>query len=383
MLPNPSSNLQVSAGTGMSVVVSPGFAIVNGCLKLEETQRTLAIQSSGTSYDRIDTVVMRLDDNDEARNCDLYVLEGTPATSPVRPQLTRTGTVWEIGLADIFVAKNTAAVSNQRITDTRYETSRCGVISSISRFDTTTLYQQVQSDLAEFQNVSETEFLSWYKNIKEQLSEDAAGNLQNQIGNLEQLGTIDKVNLVNAINEVVVSTESVSTNIENVKVKADSAAKEAATADSAARDAKSTAEEATVTANSATAAANSATVVANNAQSMAANAIEKANSASAIVAGLQNYITFIPNMQLKPTILEWAKECNGLMIGMMVNPYRPGDGPEMVVTNVSEWTILVLGQPGNKSRQTVIAFGYGGGVAATLKRNIWDGNWQGSWAAIA
>ena len=64
VLPNPSTNMQVSAGDGMNVIVYPGFAMCNGCMKLEEAQRTLAIQASSTAYDRIDTVVLRLNDND-------------------------------------------------------------------------------------------------------------------------------------------------------------------------------------------------------------------------------------------------------------------------------------------------------------------------------
>lgn len=187
VLPNPSTNMQVSADTGMNVVVHPGFAICNGCLKLEEASRTLAVQASNATYDRIDTVVLRLNDNDSERICDFYIKEGVPASSPIRAELARSESVWELGLADLFIAKNSTAVSNQRITDTRYESARCGIVSSISEFDTTTLYQQVQADLEEFQNISEAEFAAWYDNIKGQLSEDAAGNLQNQI---------DAVNLV-------------------------------------------------------------------------------------------------------------------------------------------------------------------------------------------
>lgn len=187
VLPNSSTNMQVSADTGMNVIVHPGFAICNGCLKLEEASRTLAVQASNATYDRIDTVVLRLNDNDSERICDFYIKEGVPASSPIRAELTRSESVWELGLADLFIAKNSTAVSNQRITDTRYESARCGIVSSISEFDTTTLYQQVQADLEEFQNISEAEFAAWYDNIKGQLSEDAAGNLQNQI---------DAVNLV-------------------------------------------------------------------------------------------------------------------------------------------------------------------------------------------
>ena len=186
VLPNPATNLQVIAGNGMNVLVQPGFAMVNGCLKLEEAQRILSIQASDASYDRIDTVVMRLNDNDAERICDLYVVKGVPAAKPVRPELIRNASVWEIGLADLFISKNNTIISNQKITDTRYETERCGIISSVSKFDTTTLYQQIQSDLLGFKNEEQEQFLEWFKEVKDQLSEDAAGNLQAQINDLEQ-----------------------------------------------------------------------------------------------------------------------------------------------------------------------------------------------------
>ena len=181
VMPNPSTNMQVAAGTGMNVVVKPGFAICNGCMKLEEEQVALSVRVADSSYARIDTVVLRLDDNDSARSCELAVLTGTPSANPVRPNLTRNKSVWEIGLADIKVSANATSIKNGNITDTRYQASRCGVISSISEFDTTTLYQQIQDDLKEFQENEKTYFAEWFDEIKDQLSTDAAGNLQNQI----------------------------------------------------------------------------------------------------------------------------------------------------------------------------------------------------------
>ena len=231
VLPNPSTNMQVQAGEGMTVIVNPGFAICNGCMKLEEKARTLVVQASSTSLDRIDTVILRLNNNEDVRSLDYYVLQGTPATNPVRPSLTQNDTIWEIGLADIFIASNTSVITNQRITDTRYETARCGIISSISEFDTTTLYQQVQADLDEFKDVSEADFTAWvtltkadfdnwmnteksdfdawFDTIKSQLSGDVAANLQAQIGSLPALETQDKSDLVSAINELTAKLSKV------------------------------------------------------------------------------------------------------------------------------------------------------------------------------
>ena len=181
ILPDVSTNLQVVAGTGMNVVVKAGFAIVQGCLKLEENDRTLAIQASSATNDRIDTVVLRLNSNDDQRYCDLYIREGTPATNPTRPNLVRSDSVYELGLADIFVSKTITSITQSKITDTRYEAERCGVISSLSEYDTTTIYKQVQADLKEFKDTEQAEFLAWYENIKNILDESTAGHLQSEI----------------------------------------------------------------------------------------------------------------------------------------------------------------------------------------------------------
>lgn len=184
VLPNPSTNLQVSAGTGMKVNLYAGFAICNGCQKLQETNMSLDIATASAVNDRIDTVILRLNDNDDVRECEFYVLTGTPAVSPVRPALTQTDSIWEIGLADVLVKANSTQISNANITDTRYETARCGIISSISEFDTTTLYQQVQADLQEFRDINQAEFIAWVDSLENKLSGDVAGNLQLQIDEL-------------------------------------------------------------------------------------------------------------------------------------------------------------------------------------------------------
>lgn len=219
ILPDVSSNLEVVASEGMTINVKPGFCIIQGGLKLEEELRTLSIQASSSSYSRIDTVVMRWNDNVDYRICDLYVLQGEPAANPVRPELTREGGIYELGLADILIPANSTVISDSRITDTRYDAARCGVISSLSEFDTTFIYNQVTADLNEYRSGVETDFTTWinaqttaYENwiaeaesnfgsweggleqefndwfdtIRGILDEEAAGHLQNEIDALSE-----------------------------------------------------------------------------------------------------------------------------------------------------------------------------------------------------
>ncbi len=215
ILPDVSTNLQVVAGSGMNIVVKAGFAIVQGCLKLEENDRTLALQASSATNDRIDTVVLRLNSNDDQRYCDLYIREGTPATNPVRPNLVRSDSVYELGLADIFVTKTITSITQSKITDTRYEKERCGVISSLSEYDTTTIYSQVQADLKEFKDTEQAEFLAWYENIKNILDESTAGHLQSEI---EATNKVVATKQDKAIKETITLSTTWNDLIQNVSV---------------------------------------------------------------------------------------------------------------------------------------------------------------------
>ena len=220
IMPTESTNMQVVAGDDMNVIVKAGFAMVEGCMKLEESDRTLAVQAADANYDRIDTVVLRLDDNDDARICDFYVLEGTPSASPVRPELTQNITVYEIGLADIFVPANTTVIADYRITDTRYEDERCGVISSISEFDTDTIYAQVQADMQEFKDVEQAEFYAWVEELKTKLDEADVAVLQGEIDeintaigdtDISEIGDGTLTGATSALNDSLANiTESVS-----------------------------------------------------------------------------------------------------------------------------------------------------------------------------
>lgn len=143
---NTNNALQVTAGANMTVIVAPGRGMIRGTSCIESSSRGLEMVAA-SSKDRIDTVVLRWDANLEQRNIDLYVVQGIASDSPVRPQLTRTETIYELGLADVFVPKNTTAVSDERITDTRLETERCGVCTPFAKIDTATFYNQINAAL--------------------------------------------------------------------------------------------------------------------------------------------------------------------------------------------------------------------------------------------
>ena len=157
---NPTNALQVVAGTGMQVLVNPGICHIQGAMGIEPNLRTLSLTAAG-SQPRIDTVVARLDLSQAVRSIELYVKTGTPAARPSAPSLTRDSTIWELGLANVSVGANVGTISQSNITDTRLDTSRCGMVAqTIGSLDTGPFFAQLQQAMAE--NEAEAEQLIQY-----------------------------------------------------------------------------------------------------------------------------------------------------------------------------------------------------------------------------
>jgi hypothetical protein len=165
----------------MEIVVSPGLCNIQGAIKKFGEDTTITVASANATMNRIDTIVARLDLNSDYRDIGLFIIQGTPASVPTRPELTRNTSVYEIALADITIKANATSITQANISDTRLDTNRCGIISAIAEFDTTELYNQIQTDLKEFQESNELDFEQWFQIMKDQLSEDAAGNIQVQL----------------------------------------------------------------------------------------------------------------------------------------------------------------------------------------------------------
>ena len=134
------------AGTGMEITISPGRCFIQGDVGIEDIARTMVFKAA-SSQDRYDTVVLRWDNNLDARHIELYVKQGTASAKPTRPGLTRGETVWELGICDVFIPAGTTSISQSRITDTRLETARCGSVQPFQTINTTTFFDQIQAEV--------------------------------------------------------------------------------------------------------------------------------------------------------------------------------------------------------------------------------------------
>lgn len=169
-----------SNGGGMTVTVQPGACIINGATAYnkDETRITLA---NGEALPRIDSIVLRLDDNKAQRSIRVEVIKGVAQSQPTKPAHVREGAVYDLVLANVLVKANVATITNADITDTRIDKNVCGFVSAVNNLNIDALYTQ-QKAL----------FDTWFEGVKNQLGTDAAGNLQNQINALKP--KVDAVN---------------------------------------------------------------------------------------------------------------------------------------------------------------------------------------------
>lgn len=185
VFPNPSDNFQIVENSSQGALVKKGYANVRGVL-IELKQDTPITFEQADSLDRIDRVVLRHNDTKSVRYADVVILKGSPSNSPQAPNITRDETIWDIVLADVRIRKNSSNVTQAQITDRRLDSELCGIVAgTIKEVDTTTLYNQIQSDLSQFKENEQAEFLEWFEKIKGQLGEDQAGNLQLQVNELD------------------------------------------------------------------------------------------------------------------------------------------------------------------------------------------------------
>jgi hypothetical protein len=123
------ANLRVDAATGMNIAVQPGTAWIGGYHYENTAPLNLSITTANGVNPRIDRVVIRLDN--VARAINLFVKTGVAASAPTAPELTRTADVYELGIADITVAKAAQSILPENITDTRTNTALCGLVNSL------------------------------------------------------------------------------------------------------------------------------------------------------------------------------------------------------------------------------------------------------------
>lgn len=186
VFPVPSSGLQCVAQTGMTVKIQAGKAWINGYFYYNTSDLLVTLKTADGVLQRIDRIVIRWDLSE--RKITAAVKSSTPSAVPAAPELQRDADAYEIAIADVLVGAGATAIEQSNITDRRYSSNLCGIVTGlIDQLDFSSYSEQLEAQRAEM----ESEFETWFENVQNALSGDVAGNLLNQI-NQKAAKTIER-----------------------------------------------------------------------------------------------------------------------------------------------------------------------------------------------
>lgn len=163
-------HMAVTAGTGMQVLVGTGKAWFDHTWNVNDAAYPLTIAASDVTLSRIDAIVLETNHSDSVRLNKLRVVQGTVASSPVKPTLTNSEKVHQHPLAWVTVKPGVTQIAASAI-ENAVGTSACPFVTGI--IATTNI-----DDLFAQWN---GEFDEWFDNLKAQLSDNVVANLQKQI----------------------------------------------------------------------------------------------------------------------------------------------------------------------------------------------------------
>lgn len=164
---SPTNQLKVIPGTGLSVIVTEGWAFINGYWYYNDSNKEIPLVTNATSNNRIDTIRVRW--TDASRNALALAFTGDTT-------LVQSETIYDLQLATVVVPPLAVTISASNITDTRMNESVCGFVTQLLEVQTT------EDLFAQYNSI----FNDWFETVKDQVTGDLAIRLQNEFEELNQ-----------------------------------------------------------------------------------------------------------------------------------------------------------------------------------------------------
>lgn len=180
------NEFDTSPTSGMGISVTGGYVNVDGKVKFFENS-SFTLSAASASYPRYDAIV--IERNDTNRNITIKTVTGAySGSSPQKPAPVRTGGVYQLVVAYIYIPAGATAITQAQIIDSRGDSNVCGYVTgTVDQLDFDSLMNQFNAWLTEQQD----DFDTWFDNMKGQLSTDAAGHLQSEIDDINKFFVAD------------------------------------------------------------------------------------------------------------------------------------------------------------------------------------------------
>lgn len=226
-----------TSDSSFRVIVKPGACNIEGALGIEEKETVITIDpNENLSFERQDSIVLRLDTSIEARKISIEYKKGTKVKEVVdentgdtivdvdtsRAKLIRNSTIYELRLAVISVPIDTKLSDLKHtafIWDTRWLTTDCGVVlCNPTQIDTSGISDQLEkiqkNALADF----DSQLAASAELAKNQLL-SSADDVRNLLLDKDEAGkiTLELAQYVKNLQESVTKSDELEEQIEKLK----------------------------------------------------------------------------------------------------------------------------------------------------------------------
>lgn len=185
----------------MTITHGSGHAWINGVCYENTTPFVLDIATADGSLNRYDSLMVRLDLS--ANETYAVIVQGAYATAPTPPTVTRNAETWDLKICDIYIPAGCTKITQAQITDTRLDSSVCGVpVFPVEHLDMTTFYNQVAADLAAFKANEQANFQAWVEE-QEDTNLAALARLVAVVQTASDESTADISRLLGQLNDLV------------------------------------------------------------------------------------------------------------------------------------------------------------------------------------
>ena len=140
--------------SGMRITVGVGRAWIEGHYYNNDTPHTFNATVAPLGGARYDRVFLRLNKNVAVRSVSLVYVEGETANNPPKPAPIRSGDIYDLVIADVYVGTNATSLI---VTDTRADADLCGWVYSTKGDET-------------FFKSLDNAFNDWFGSVKDTLA---------------------------------------------------------------------------------------------------------------------------------------------------------------------------------------------------------------------
>lgn len=205
---NVGSAFAVTADTGNSVTVGVGRAWFDSKWIYNDAILPVFLENSELVLDRIDAIVIEIDNSESIRKGDIKIVKGTPASKPTNPTMADTSSKHQHPLSFIYRKAGSTGIKQADITNV-VGTSQCpyvtGILKTVSIDNIVAQWEdqwrqwfiettndansdmgQQKDQMEEWMLQARTEFEVWLNSLDVSLTGDVAANLANEILELQE-----------------------------------------------------------------------------------------------------------------------------------------------------------------------------------------------------